>query len=225
MADRFALVIQNPTLKPRLEEVARTVGADAFVFPTPAALTFEEPPSVIVVELELEGAMDAIAAWKARWPSCFIVGSLSLPRADLWNAGVAAGCALVANAGALPRQLQRRIEEQALEGKRTLAVPRLRVRLNERQGDGLVGNLPDAPDGPIVVFRVGGRLCAILDVCPHAGASLADGTLEGNVVTCARHGSQFDVCTGQRLRGPADFPVRTYPVVEDGGEVFVALTG
>jgi nitrite reductase/ring-hydroxylating ferredoxin subunit len=100
----------------------------------------------------------------------------------------------------------------------------LRVLLNERPGDGLVGNLPDAPGGPIVIFRVDGRLCAIIDSCPHAGASLADGVLEGGVITCAAHGSQFNLQSGQRLRGPADFPVRTFPVVEEGGSVYVEVT-
>jgi nitrite reductase/ring-hydroxylating ferredoxin subunit len=88
-------------------------------------------------------------------------------------------------------------------------------------GDGLVGNLPDAPDGPIVVFRVGKRLCAVFDACPHAQASLADGTLEGSILTCRAHGSQFDIVTGARVRGPSDFPVRTYRVVGEGETVYV----
>lgn len=219
---RIALVIQDPHLRGRIEEVARAVGADPVVFRSPETLDVEEPPIAIVVELELKGAIDAVAAWKARWPSCFLVGSVALPRADLWHAAVAAGCGLVCNRGALPRQLRRTFEEQAAGGTGLLGgVQRLRVRLNERMGDGLVGNLPDAPGGPIAVFRIRERLCAFRDVCPHAGVSLADGTLEGNVLTCPEHGSQFDVCTGERLRGPADFPMRTYRVVTEGTEVFV----
>ena len=107
------------------------------------------------------------------------------------------------------------------EGGAALGLARLLVRLNERTGDGLVGNLPDAPDGPIVVFRTGGRLCAVFDACPHAHASLADGSLEGSVLTCRAHGSQFDVFTGARVRGPSDFPLRTCRVVEDGDAVYV----
>ncbi|MGH7819100.1 MAG: Rieske (2Fe-2S) protein, partial [Candidatus Binatia bacterium] len=168
------------------------------------------------------GAIEAVTEWKRRWPSCFIAGALSVPRQDLWNAALAAGCAWVANAGSMARQLRRRIEESASGGGR-LRVPRLRVLLSQRPGDGLVGMLPDAPDGPIAVFRVGARLFAILESCPHAGASLADGDLEGSVVTCPEHGSQFDVCTGRRVRGPSDFPVRTFPVVEEDGDVYVEL--
>ena len=33
-------------------------------------------------------------------------------------------------------------------------------------------------------------------------------------MTCPRHGSQFDVRTGERLRGPADNDIATFPLVE-----------
>lgn len=222
MAGRFALVIRDDQLRERVEKLARSIGADPVAFPAPGALDLDESPAAIVVELEMEGAIDAIARWKARWPSCFIAGSLAIPRPDLWHAGIAAGCALVSNRGALDQQLKRTIGERAVGGK-GLAIPRLLVRLNERTGDGLAGNLPDAPDGPIIVLRAGGRLCAIFDACPHAQNSLADGKLEGSILTCRAHGSQFDVFTGARVRGPSDFPVRTYRVVEDGDRTYVEL--
>jgi nitrite reductase/ring-hydroxylating ferredoxin subunit len=42
-------------------------------------------------------------------------------------------------------------------------------------------------------------------------------------VTCPRHGSQFDVRSGERLRGPADIGLPTFPVVEDKGQVYVLV--
>lgn len=33
----------------------------------------------------------------------------------------------------------------------------------------------------------------------HLGGSLVEGVLEGNVVTCPRHGSRFDVKTGKAV--------------------------
>ena len=46
---------------------------------------------------------------------------------------------------------------------------------------------------------------------------LADGYLEGQVIECACHGSQFDVVTGEVLLGPATEPVAVFPVrVVDG---------
>ena len=66
-------------------------------------------------------------------------------------------------------------------------------------------------------MRIGERLCAIRDECPHAGASLADGVLEGTIITCLRRGSQFDVTIGARERGPPDFPIRTQRVASEAG--------
>jgi nitrite reductase/ring-hydroxylating ferredoxin subunit len=62
----------------------------------------------------------------------------------------------------------------------------------------------------IAVANVGGTLHAFGDVCTHMQCSLAEGHLEGTVVTCPCHGSQFDVTTGEVLRGPAREPVRSY---------------
>jgi nitrite reductase/ring-hydroxylating ferredoxin subunit len=73
------------------------------------------------------------------------------------------------------------------------------------------------------VYHVGGRLHAVADVCPHAGAVLSDGELEGPVLTCPAHGSQFDVCTGDRRRGPADVDLRTFPLAEEGGRVYLVV--
>ena len=42
-------------------------------------------------------------------------------------------------------------------------------------------------------------------------------------MTCPRHVSQFDVATGQRLRGPSDTDLATYPTVSDGGQLYLLL--
>lgn len=68
----------------------------------------------------------------------------------------------------------------------------------------------------IAVANVGGAFHAIGDTCTHLGCSLAEGRLEGTVVTCPCHGSRFDVTSGAVLRGPALEPVRSYAArVED----------
>jgi 3-phenylpropionate/trans-cinnamate dioxygenase ferredoxin component len=54
----------------------------------------------------------------------------------------------------------------------------------------------------ILVTNVGGKFYAIGGKCTHMGGDLSKGILEGNIVTCPRHGSQFDVTTGKSLRGP-----------------------
>ena len=68
----------------------------------------------------------------------------------------------------------------------------------------------------IAVANVGGVFHAFDSTCTHRQCSLATGELEGTVVTCPCHGSQFDVTTGEVLRGPALEPVRSYAArVED----------
>ena len=77
--------------------------------------------------------------------------------------------------------------------------------------------------GPVAVYQVDGAVCAIADRCPHAGALLSEGELDGRQVTCPRHGSQFDVRTGERMRGPADVDIATFPVVVTGGQVSIII--
>jgi hypothetical protein len=59
----------------------------------------------------------------------------------------------------------------------------------------------------------------------HAQArSLSEGKLEGSTVTCPNHAAQFNVCTGEVLRGPAKDPLKTYRVIvnDDIGRVRLA---
>ncbi len=53
----------------------------------------------------------------------------------------------------------------------------------------------------IVLYNVGGRFYATQNDCGHQRASLARGTLDGNIVTCALHGAKFDVTTGRNVAG------------------------
>lgn len=74
-------------------------------------------------------------------------------------------------------------------------------------------------DLEIGVFNLGGRLCAIEDRCSHDDGPLAEGVFDPDegIVTCPRHGSEFEVCTGRPRTLPAYQPVETYRVwVVDG---------
>lgn len=180
-------------------------------------------PIALVVELELPGAIDRIANWRRRFPGVLVAGSIRVPDQELWHGALAAGADLVANRGTFVAQLERALAARSEGSSPAGSVLRLPVRLMDRDGDGLVGRLPDAPGGSIAVLRVGARLYAIRDECPHAGASLSDGVLADRIITCPRHGSQFDVATGARERGPSDFPIRTYRVTDDAGAVAVEV--
>jgi len=52
----------------------------------------------------------------------------------------------------------------------------------------------------ILLARVGDKYYAVDGRCPHMKGNLAQGKLEGTVVTCPLHGSQFDISNGQAVR-------------------------
>jgi nitrite reductase/ring-hydroxylating ferredoxin subunit len=85
------------------------------------------------------------------------------------------------------------------------------------------GAVVDAQGTAIAVFNVGGTFYAIANACTHVGGPLGEGRLEGTTVTCPWHGSQFDVTSGQVLKGPARRPAAAYPVQVRGDDVYVAL--
>jgi nitrite reductase/ring-hydroxylating ferredoxin subunit len=57
-------------------------------------------------------------------------------------------------------------------------------------------------DQDILLSNIDGKIFATSNRCGHTNASLARGTLQGNVVTCPLHGAKFDVTTGKNLTGP-----------------------
>jgi 3-phenylpropionate/trans-cinnamate dioxygenase ferredoxin subunit len=52
----------------------------------------------------------------------------------------------------------------------------------------------------ILLARVGDKYYAADNRCSHMNGDLSQGKLEGTVVTCPRHGSQFDISNGQAVR-------------------------
>jgi len=52
----------------------------------------------------------------------------------------------------------------------------------------------------ILLARVGDKYYAVDGRCPHMQGDLSQGKLEGTIVTCPRHGSQFYVSDGQVVR-------------------------
>jgi len=52
----------------------------------------------------------------------------------------------------------------------------------------------------ILLARVGDKYYAVDNLCPHMKGNLSQGKLEGTVITCPRHGSQFDLSNGQVVR-------------------------
>jgi nitrite reductase (NADH) small subunit/3-phenylpropionate/trans-cinnamate dioxygenase ferredoxin subunit len=73
----------------------------------------------------------------------------------------------------------------------------------------------------LAIFNVNGTFFAIDDTCPHRGASLWEGEIEGPYVTCPWHAATFDVTTGAHLSPPARSDVACYKVQVIGDEVQV----
>jgi nitrite reductase/ring-hydroxylating ferredoxin subunit/uncharacterized membrane protein len=74
---------------------------------------------------------------------------------------------------------------------------------------------------PVLLLRHAGHLHAVENTCPHLGAPLNEGTIEGEVLTCPWHGSQFCLGDGQPLRGPASAPLRTFEAKEESGRILL----
>jgi 3-phenylpropionate/trans-cinnamate dioxygenase ferredoxin component len=97
----------------------------------------------------------------------------------------------------------------------------------------LICKKTDLPDGerlfvdinnvPVVIFNIGGSYYAMDDVCTHDDGPVGEGDLDGFVITCPRHGAQFDVRSGKVLSPPAVTDDRIYPVILEGDEIKIGL--
>lgn len=85
------------------------------------------------------------------------------------------------------------------------------------------GHRVDVAGHRIALFRIDDDVYAIGDRCSHAEASLAEGEVFDHAVECPRHGSEFDVRTGEPGALPATRPVAVYVVEIEGSDVYVTL--
>ena len=103
-----------------------------------------------------------------------------------------------------------------------------------------VASTADVPIGKMIKVKANGRVILITNVdggyyalnnkCPHLGGSLADGTLENGVVTCPRHGSQYEVKSGTAVGKAKLGPIKVMPhnaervqVKVEGTDIFVTI--
>src|SRR5215831_13218497 len=69
----------------------------------------------------------------------------------------------------------------------------------------------EAEGRQIMLYRHGGRLYAIDNICSHAGGLLSRGPVANLAVTCPLHGSRFALADGCVSRGPASQPQPVLP--------------
>lgn len=75
----------------------------------------------------------------------------------------------------------------------------------------------------VLVCNVGGEVYAITDTCSHDHGPLGEGRLRGHLIECPRHGSRFDIRSGEPTTPPAMREVATFPVRVRDGSVEVLL--
>lgn len=89
----------------------------------------------------------------------------------------------------------------------------------------------------ILLARVKNDYYAVDNRCPHMGGDLSSGNLNGTVVTCPRHFSQFDITDGRVIRWTnysgfmlslakmfkSPRPVRVYTVIRQGDKLKVEI--
>jgi NAD(P)H-dependent nitrite reductase small subunit len=77
-------------------------------------------------------------------------------------------------------------------------------------------------DVELALFRIGDSVYALENLCPHQHIPvLAEGSLDGTVLTCPMHGWRYDVTDGRCVH--ASGRVATYPVLVEAGDVYVLM--
>tara|TARA_B100001123_G_C14661581_1_gene769831 strand:- start:282 stop:596 length:315 start_codon:yes stop_codon:yes gene_type:complete len=64
---------------------------------------------------------------------------------------------------------------------------------------------------PIAIFKIENEFFAIDNRCPHRGASLGDGKLTGNVISCPWHSWKFSIKSGIAIEN-LNCSVKTFSV-------------
>jgi nitrite reductase (NADH) small subunit len=75
----------------------------------------------------------------------------------------------------------------------------------------------------IALWNVGGAYYALENYCPHQGAPLVDGWVDGTTVTCSWHAWCFNLTDGTMTMG-AFAKADAYDVKVEGGRLLVSNT-
>lgn len=75
----------------------------------------------------------------------------------------------------------------------------------------------------IAVFNINNEYYALKDQCSHMDLPLSDGFVDGDKVTCAYHGAEFEIKTGKELCLPAVEPVESYTIKIEGDDIYIDL--
>ncbi|MBI4299282.1 MAG: non-heme iron oxygenase ferredoxin subunit [Chloroflexi bacterium] len=76
-------------------------------------------------------------------------------------------------------------------------------------------------DERILLSNLEGQFYAIGEECTHAYGPLSEGELYRDTVECPFHGSQFNLKSGEVIRGPAEEPLLSYSVRLEGDDILI----
>lgn len=79
-------------------------------------------------------------------------------------------------------------------------------------------------EGALVVVKAEGKLYAFQENCTHADVSLAEGSIDGDLIVCNAHQASFHLEDGSVEDMPATEDLETYPVRVVDGDVEVDLS-
>lgn len=75
---------------------------------------------------------------------------------------------------------------------------------------------------PYAICNVGGKITALLGICPHRGGPLGQGAIHGEYVVCPWHAWEWNCSTGENDMDPTK-KVATYEVKVEGGDILLDL--
>ena len=95
-----------------------------------------------------------------------------------------------------------------------------------------VAKVADVPEGDLKkvnvegedvdLFKIEGKINANSNICTHEHCELDENhSINGNVLECTCHGSQFDIKTGKNILPPAAEDLKSFAVSVEGDEVYV----
>lgn len=99
--------------------------------------------------------------------------------------------------------------------RREIELPLELIKVDQiSEGQATVITIPGGIQ--IALFKLGGKIYALDNACPHMGGPLGEGEIEDDVVTCPWHGWQFNIKNGHNINDLGDDAVSLKISVRDG---------
>lgn len=76
----------------------------------------------------------------------------------------------------------------------------------------------------VVIFKLEDGFYALENICTHDGSEIASGDLDGDEITCPRHGARFCIKTGEVKSAPAYEDITSLAIKIENGRLKVMDT-